>query len=88
MDDEPLSFEEYRRQREESTGTIRCARCGEQILATSTRCPECGIHFQGEAQDCVHPSERSRSRSRRSMWTIVVVALLVAAIVVGFLGSL
>ena len=49
MSDEPLNFEEFRRRREENASTVRCAKCGEWIVATATKCPECGVNFQGEA---------------------------------------
>lgn len=49
MENETLNFEEHRRRRDENAGTVRCARCGKWIAATATQCPECGVHFQGEA---------------------------------------
>jgi hypothetical protein len=85
MDDEPLSFEEHRRQREENASLVRCARCGKMIVATLTRCPECGIHFQGEAQDYLHPSERAEGRPASTM-VVVLVALLLVALVIAAIG--
>jgi hypothetical protein len=46
MSDDPLNFEEHRRRCEEDASTVRCARCKKWIVATATRCPECGVHFQ------------------------------------------
>ncbi|MCE9560771.1 MAG: hypothetical protein K8U57_01825 [Planctomycetes bacterium] len=86
MDDEPLSFEEHRRRRDENASTVRCARCGEWIVATATRCPECGIHFQGEAQDFAHPSESPTGQNGQPRWVIGIAVLLLVAMAVGFLA--
>lgn len=86
MDDEPLNFEEHRRRREENASTVRCARCGEWIVATATRCPECGIHFQGEAQEFTHPSETPQTNAELPAWVIALAVLLLAAIAIGLLG--
>ena len=86
MDDEPLNFEDHRRRREENASTVRCARCGEWIVATATRCPECGVHFQGEAQEFAHPSEQSPANSGLPTWVVAVAVLLLAAMAIGLLG--
>jgi hypothetical protein len=83
MDDEILSFEDHRQRREENANLVRCARCGKMILATATRCSECGVNFQGEAQDYLHPSERPTGG--HSTWVVALVVLLVAAVVIGAL---
>jgi predicted amidophosphoribosyltransferase len=80
MSDDLLNFEEHRRRRDEDANTVRCARCGEWIPATASRCPECEVNFQGEAQDFIHPSEQSTAK-RRPAWVVVVVVLLLAALV-------
>jgi phage FluMu protein Com len=80
MSDEPLNFEEHRRRREENAGTVRCARCGKWIVATATKCPECGVNFQGEAQDFVHASERDAKARSAPTWVLVAAALLLVAI--------
>lgn len=82
---ESLNFEKHRRQREENASVVRCVRCGRWIVATATRCPECGVHFQGEAQDFSHPSERPTGSGTPS-WVVVVVILLLVALVVSVLG--
>jgi uncharacterized C2H2 Zn-finger protein len=84
VSDDVLSFEDYRRRRDENASLVRCARCGKRILATLTRCPECGVHFQGEAQDYLHPSERAGSRPRH--WLVAVAVLLLIAFAVSALG--
>lgn len=84
--DEPLSFEEHRRRRDKNPSLVPCARCGKKILATATRCPECGVHFQGEAQEFTHVSEREAPNSGAPVWTIVLAALLLSAMLVGVVG--
>ena len=61
--DEPLNFEEHRRRRDDNPSLVPCARCGQRVLATATRCPECGVHFQGEAQEFTHESEHEPALS-------------------------
>jgi hypothetical protein len=84
VDDELLSFEAHRRRREENASTVRCVRCGKWIVATATRCPECGVHFQGEAQEFIHPSEQSRASTGPSAWVIAVAVLLIAVLAFDF----
>ncbi len=79
MSDRPLNFEEHRRRRDENASTVRCVRCGKWIAATVTRCPECGVNFQGEAQDFIHPSEQPDKRGGRPIWVIVLAVVLLAA---------
>ncbi|HEV3440387.1 MAG TPA: hypothetical protein VG122_23740 [Gemmata sp.] len=86
MDDEPLSFEEHRRRRDENASTVRCSRCGERIVATAVQCPECGVHFQGEAQDFAHSSEQRVDDGKRPKWVIAVAVLLLVAMALGVLG--
>jgi hypothetical protein len=83
MSDDPLNFEEHRRRREEDASPVRCARCKKWIVATSTRCPACGVHFQGEAQDFAEDAEGRRGAPT---WVIVVAVLLLLAMLVGALG--
>ncbi|MDB5311138.1 MAG: hypothetical protein JWO38_5340 [Gemmataceae bacterium] len=86
MSDEPLNFEDHRRRREENASTVRCARCGKWIVATATRCPECGIHFQGEAQDFAAEGDPSPGSRRAPAWVVVIALLLMLAMLVGVLG--
>jgi predicted amidophosphoribosyltransferase len=85
--DEPLIFEEHRQRRDDNPSLVPCARCGKRILATATRCPECGVHFQGEAQEFTHASEREPAGSGTPAWMTVVAVLLLLAIVIGVIGS-
>lgn len=60
---------------EENPNLVPCARCRKKILMTSTRCPECGVYFQGQALEFTHPSEQRREAKGAKGW-IVWVALL------------
>lgn len=82
---EPLSFEEHRCRRDDNPSLVLCARCGKRILATATRCPECGIHFQGEAQEFTHESER-KPKVGAPAWVIVLAVLLLLAMLIGVIG--
>jgi hypothetical protein len=84
MGDEIFGLEEHRRRREENASLVRCARCGKLILASAVRCLECGVHFKGEAQDYLHPSERPQG-ARLPWWVIVLAALLLIALALGAL---
>ena len=84
MGDDTLNFEDHRRRREENASLVRCARCGKTILATATRCPECGVHFQGEAQDYLHPSERPTGG--HAGLTVVLAIVLVTVMVISALA--
>jgi len=80
--DETLSFEEHRKRREANASTVRCAKCAKWIVATATRCPECGVHFQGEAQDFADPANETTSHGTPK-WVLVLAALLVVAMFIG-----
>lgn len=84
--DEPLSFEEHRRKRDDNPSLVPCWRCGKRILATVTKCPECGVYFQGEAQEFAHESERERAASGKPNWVLVLAVLLLLALLVGVFG--
>lgn len=62
--------------------TVPCARCGQDIWAYAQRCPECGVHFSGEAWQ-FHPA--GESPARRSHWWY---ALIVALMILGLLAWL
>lgn len=84
MSDDILSFEDHRQRRNENANLVRCARCGRMILATATRCPDCGVHFQGEAQDYLYPSERPTSG--HPVWVVAVAVVLLAALIISALA--
>ena len=85
MSEGPLNFEEQRRRREENASTVRCARCRKWIVATATKCPECGVHFRGEAQDFARDEDSAGERGTPK-WVVVLAALLVLVMLVGVLG--
>jgi hypothetical protein len=87
MSDEILNFDEHRRRRGENSGLVRCARCGKRILATATRCPECGVHFQGEAYEFMHASERAAGRGLARRWLVLVAVLLLVGLVLSAVGQ-
>ena len=66
MGDETLSFDEHRRRRADDD---------------ETRCPECGVHFQGRAEDFWHPSEQITGG--RPLWVVVVAIALLAMMIAG-----
>jgi hypothetical protein len=84
--DEPLSFEEHQRKRDANPSLVPCAKCGKRILATATRCPECGIHFQGQAQEFTHESESEPATNGTPKWVIVVAVLLLLSMLLGVIG--
>lgn len=84
--DEPLSFEEHRRKRDDNPSLVPCAKCGKRILATATRCPECGVHFQGEAQEFTHASEREPPARGVPAWVIALAVLFLFAMLIGVIG--
>src|SRR5437868_12427471 len=77
--DEILSFDEHRRRRDENPSLVRCARCGRLILATASRCPECGVNFQGEAWEYTHPSEREPT-TRSATWLVIAAMVVLGAL--------
>ena len=76
MSDEPLNFEEHRKRREENASTVPCPRCKKWIVATTSRCPECGVHFQGEAQDF---ADEPAPKAGVPKWAVLVAILLLIA---------
>jgi len=75
MSEEPLSFEEHRRRRDENASAVQRVKCRKWIVATATRCPECGIHFLGEAQEFSFPSGPDSGTGSRT-WLVVLAAVL------------
>lgn len=84
VDNDILSFDDHRRQREDNASLVRCVRCGKMILASATRCPQCGVNFQGEAQDFLHPDEQPAAGWPG--WLVVIGAILLAGAVLGILA--
>ncbi len=74
MGEENYRLGDYREQND----LVRCIKCGAQISAYATRCPECGVHFRGEAYDFVRPEPRRPKVVRIMAW----IALAVLAVAV------
>jgi|GEM_PF-1947404 len=81
----PNNYEEYEEDRDT---LVRCARCGKLIPPRSIRCPQCKVHFQGEAQDFFHESEREENVRSSRTWIVVVAMLLIATFIVPFILQL
>jgi len=81
-----IDFEEHKRRRsEEDPDKVRCAHCGAWIFARSTRCPQCGVYFRGEAFQFAHGSDelaadRATRRRRAIVMAIgIIIALIISA---------
>jgi hypothetical protein len=87
MSDDILNFEERRRERDEDLNLSRCAHCGKMIVATSIRCPECGVHFQGEAQDFTQADKSGGPRRARRTWVVAATVIIVLALLLSAAGK-
>ena len=65
---------------EDAADLVHCAKCDVLINAYATRCPECGVHFRGEAYDFVLATGSRRPRAIRWIAWAAVVVLVVLAI--------
>ncbi|OAK64904.1 hypothetical protein A3K87_12525 [Variovorax paradoxus] len=63
---------------EPGPGEVPCIRCGEPIFGYVLRCPYCGVHFSGRAEDFA-PRE-GMSRRAKALVVLVAVALLLAGL--------
>ncbi|WP_413748946.1 hypothetical protein [Variovorax sp. Varisp62] len=57
---------------------VPCIRCKEPVFGYALRCPHCGVHFSGRAEDFA-PKE-GLSRRAKALVTLVAVALLLAGL--------
>jgi len=64
---------------ENGADSVLCPRCRRPIPASSTTCPECGVHFQGWAEDF---TESRLSFLRKSIGRYVLLAAAVILILV------
>lgn len=85
MDDGPLSFEDARRKRDDNASLVPCARCGKRVVATATRCSECGVHFGGQAQEFAHASANESPPAGAPRWVVALAVLTLLALLVGAL---
>ena len=80
-----IDFEARRRQAENDPNKVRCAHCGAWISSDATRCPKCGVYFQGEAFQFSHPKldELSDDRITRRRRALVVAFVLILLFIAG-----
>ncbi len=57
------------------SGSVPCQRCLRPIPASSTTCPECGVHFQGWAEDFTE-SRHSFLRQSTVRYVLLATAVL------------
>lgn len=75
-------IDEYEEEENREEDYVRCARCRRWIPAFSTRCPECGVHFQGQAQD-FDDEEEEYQRRGLPLWVIWTAIVLLVLSVIG-----
>ena len=73
-----LDLESFRKQGSPSRtpGRVRCAKCKALIAASTSQCPECGIHFDGVAEDFADDRPVAWISPRRRWVKITAFALL------------
>ncbi|HWB19208.1 MAG TPA: zinc ribbon domain-containing protein [Phycisphaerales bacterium] len=81
MAEERYRFAVYQRELKKRERIVRCTKCGAVIPAWATTCPECGIHFAGEARDFDSVARKARSRRRKNLF-ITIIGLLVIAVMI------
>jgi predicted amidophosphoribosyltransferase len=59
-----------------SAGRVPCAKCKALIAASTSQCPECGIHFDGAAEDFVDDRPVAWISPRRRWVKITALAIL------------
>lgn len=69
-----IRFAAHDRSQDDGDDEVKCARCGKMIPGDSLRCPKCGVHFQGQAQDYYHASEMPTTG--QPMWVIATAVVL------------
>ena len=80
----PLNLGEYLARVEDEGERVECARCGMFIPAATPRCPHCGIHFNGMAEDFT-PGAQGRE-DRRCVRAYVLLIVFVLGVLLGVLG--
>ncbi|WP_198085234.1 hypothetical protein [Variovorax sp. E3] len=63
---------------EPGPGEVPCIRCNEPVFGYALRCPHCGVHFSGRAEDFA-PKE-GLSRRTKALIALAAVALLLAGL--------
>ncbi len=83
MSDNHLNFEAHRRRRDANADLVPCAKCKRRIPALTTRCPECGVHFNGAAEDFVQEGGGDRGTPT---WMVVLAVLLLMVVMTSLFG--
>jgi hypothetical protein len=78
-DDQNRRLSDYR-EAVEARGLVPCPRCGTMVPGYAARCPECGVHFRGEAYDFAPDDFRLPHGIRRLARPAVVVIVLILMI--------
>lgn len=74
---EPIDLQKARSATADRRQLVACAHCGRLIPTHSTRCPKCGVHFEGEAF-MFGPDAAAVGSARLRKVALVVVGLIVA----------
>ena len=70
--------------REGKASTVPCPRCHALVPAAGTMCPECGLHFRGQAGDFAPEADKTRKPHRAMRIVAILILVGVAlAIVIG-----
>ena len=73
-------IDEYADEEDNEEDDVRCARCRQWIPAFSTRCPKCGVNFEGQAQDF---DEEEEEYHRRGLpWWVILTAIVLLALMI------
>jgi len=79
-------IDEYADEEDREEDDVRCARCRKWIPGFSTRCPKCGVHFQGQAQDFDDEEDEYQQRNGLPAWVIMTALALLALMILGVFG--
>ena len=66
------------------SGSVQCPRCQSAIPASFTTCPECGVHFQGWAEDFT-PRQASFLRTPAARYVLLTASILLIIVMLGAL---
>jgi DNA-directed RNA polymerase subunit RPC12/RpoP len=82
-------IDEYADEEDKEEDDVRCARCRKWIPAFSIRCPECGVRFEGQAQDYEGEEDEYRSvfygtlGGGLPLWIVLTALVLLALMILG-----
>jgi hypothetical protein len=83
-DDDPIKLADYRAGKYDDGDQVPCAKCGCLVHAYNTRCPHCGVHFDGVACDFRDSlgEQVTTGHRQRVRWIAVVLLVAIAVFVV------